>query len=178
MIWVWTIGLIIVQLGLWLLNFVSLPGNWGMVSVAFFYAWLGPTGESGTLGFPTVIATVVLAGLGELIEFAAAAAGARKAGGSRRAGLLAIVGSLIGSLVGVTIGSALVPVVGTIVGAVIFAGLGAMGGALLGEYWAGRTWDEMRPVGHAAFWGRLVGMAGKIACGLGIVVATVIGLLG
>lgn len=178
MIWVWTIGLMVVQAGSWLLNFFSLPGNWLMVAVAGLYAWLGPAEGSGTLGWPTIAATVVLAGLGELIEFLAAAAGARKAGGSRRASLLAIVGSLVGSLVGVSIGSAIFPVIGTIIGAVVFAGLGAMGGALLGEHWAGRTWEEMQPVGHAAFWGRLIGMAGKIACGVGILVATAIGLLG
>ncbi len=104
MLWVWSIGLVVVQLVGWVLNFFTLPGNWLMVAAVAVVAWFGPDASRANLGWPTVAAAVTLACLGEAVEFLASAAWARKAGGSKRAALFAMVGSLIGSLVGVGVG--------------------------------------------------------------------------
>jgi uncharacterized protein YqgC (DUF456 family) len=160
----------------WLLNFVSLPGNWVCVVVVGLYVWLGPAEPQQGLGIPTLITGSVLAFLGEAIEFAAAAAGAKRAGGATRSSWLALVGSLLGSVVGALVGIP-IPLIGPVIGAVLFAALGAMAGAVLGEWTVGSNLPNTMQVGKAAFWGRLLGMAGKIACGLGILVAVVVGIL-
>jgi uncharacterized protein YqgC (DUF456 family) len=111
-----------------------------------------------------LLALLVLAALGELVEFAAGAVGAAKAGGSRRGAALALVGSLMGGLFGLFVALP-VPLVGPIIGALLFGGLGALGGAVLGEQWKGRDLDESLRIGHAAFWGRLFGTLGKVLAG-------------
>lgn len=175
--WIWIIGLLVLVLGSWLLNFISLPGNWIMVGLVGVYAWLGPASGRIDLGWPMVVTGLGLATVGEIIEFAASAFGARKAGGSNRSAWFSIGGSLIGSVVGVFMGIP-IPLVGPVIGAVLFAGLGALFGAVLGERTTGRPWRETLPVGEAAFWGRLVGMAGKVGCGIGILVAILVAMFG
>ena len=61
-------------------------------------------------------------------------------------------------------------------GAVLFAGLGAFGGAVIGEQWKGRTFDESVKVGHAAFLGRLLGTVGKIMIGA-VMIALIVAAL-
>ena len=56
-------------------------------------------------------------------------------------------------------------------------GLGALAGAMLGESWKGRDLDHGWLVGQAAFWGRLLGTAGKLAVGAAIVAVVLAGLL-
>ncbi|HLA84632.1 MAG TPA: DUF456 domain-containing protein, partial [Thermoguttaceae bacterium] len=123
-----------------------------------------------------VIAIIVLATLGELLEFVAGMLGAAKAGGSRRGAVLALIGSLIGAVAGLFIGLP-IPVVGSVVSAVLLAGLGAFVGAVLGEQWKGRTLGESCRIGHAAFWGRLLGTAAKTALGAAMVGTTVFALV-
>jgi hypothetical protein len=60
--------------------------------------------------------------------------------------------------------------VGNLIAVILFASVGALGGAMLGEYWKGRDWHTTWKVGQAAFWGRLAGTVGKIAVGSVIVV--------
>ena len=55
--------------------------------------------------------------------------------------------------------------------------LGAMGGAMLGETWAGRDTETRWRVGRAAFIGRLAGTLGKMLAGaimLAVVLAAMI----
>ena len=119
---------------------------------------------------------VVLAALGELLEFLAGALGVTKAGGSRRGAILALVGSLAGGIVGLFVGLP-IPVVGPIVGAMLLAGAGAFAGAVLGEQWKGRSFDDSWRIGKAAFWGRLLGTVVKTAIGAVMVGATIVALL-
>ncbi len=60
--------------------------------------------DLAAIGWKVVVALVVLAMLGEILELLAAAGGTARAGGSRRGAALALVGSIIGGLLGVFIG--------------------------------------------------------------------------
>jgi uncharacterized protein YqgC (DUF456 family) len=162
--------LVLVLVGGWLLQLVGLPGNWLIVAAAALYAWLVGPDASTALGWPTVIAVLLLAVLGEVIEFAAGALGVTTVGGSRRGALLAIVGSIVGGVVGLVVGVP-IPLIGQLVAAIVFGGLGALAGAVVGETWKGRDLDASLEIGKAAFIGRLLGTAAKmIVCTLMVVV--------
>ena len=162
---------VLIVLVSWLVQLVGLPGNWLIVVTAAIYAWLIADGSRAALGWQAVALLVVLALLGELVEFLAGAMGAAKAGGSRRGTVLAIVGSLVGGIVGLFVGIP-IPVIGSLVSAILFGGLGAMVGAFLGESWKGRDFDTSIQIGKAAFIGRLLGTVGKqIVCTLMVIVA-------
>jgi hypothetical protein len=116
---------------------------------------------------------VGLAILGEVIEFAAGAAGAAKSGGSRRGMVLAVAGAMAGSIVGALLGTAIpVPLIGNLIGAVLGGAIGAFGGAYTGEYWKGKSESERIAVGRAAMIGRVLGTVGKLGIGAIMVVIT------
>ena len=80
---------------------------------------------------------------------------------------------ILGAVVGLPI-----PIIGSAVGALIGGALGAAAGAALGEDWSGRDLDASVTVGVAAFWGRILGTAGKVCVGATmLVIATVDSLL-
>jgi uncharacterized protein len=172
--YVWVSALVIGAIVAWGINLVSLPGNWAAWVLVILYAWLGPSTGRLDLGWPAVIGTGLMALAGEIVEFAAAAAGAKKAGGNTRATVLAIIGSMIGAIVGATVGIPFIPVLGSLVGAVLFGALGAAAGATFGQWHAGDSIQKSATVGHAAFWGRLVGTIGKLGCGGGAIVVMII----
>lgn len=152
----------------WLITLFGLPGNWLMILAFVTYAFLAPAGHAEGGVWYYVGGAVVLAVIGELLEFVASAAGLAK-GGSKRGAVLAMIGAIIGSLVGVAIGVP-VPVVGPIIGILLFSSLGAMAGAFAGEIWKGRGISEGMAVGKAAFLGRLLGSGAKLIFGGVIVV--------
>lgn len=165
----WTFGvvlLLVANLACWVATVFTLPGNWGIVVLAALCAWLLPEPEGWRLGFTwiAVIALTVLAGVGELIEFFAGAAGAAKQGGSRRAMVLALIGAAIGSVVGAMLGVP-IPVVGSIIAAIGGGAAGAFAGAYLGEYWKGRASHERLAISTGAMLGRVMGTVGKLAVG-------------
>lgn len=169
--------LAIAYLAGWFLTLVGLPGTWLIVASAAIYAWLGPAADSRiALGWPTVVILLLLALLGEGLETLAGAAGARRAGGSRRGMLLAIIGSVFGALFGAGIGVP-IPLLGPLIGAILGAAVGAFGGAIAGETWKGRTLDHSWRVGESAFWGRLWGTVAKLAIATIMVVVGVLGLV-
>lgn len=151
--------LILVLVVGWCLTMLSMPGNWVMVAVVGLFAWLSPA-SGPNIGWPVFFVLVGLAVVAELLELAASALGASRAGGSRRGAVLAILGSMIGAIVGAAVGLP-IPIVGSLIAAIVFAGFGAMVGAMLGETWKGRTLAETWKVGQAAFWGRLLGALAK-----------------
>ena len=160
--------LVVVCGGAWLLNLISLPGNWLAVLVMGVYAWLGPESGRTHMGLVPVISAFGLGIAGEIVEFAAGAVGASRAGASRRATLYAILGSMAGAIVGGIIGLP-VPVLGPVLAALLFGGLGATAGAMLAEWNDGKSWRENWRIGKAAFWGRTTGTMGKMIAGLAIV---------
>jgi len=140
----------------------GLPGTWVILLAALGAQWWRPeTFDWWTLG---VAGGLVI--LAEIVEFAAGALGAGKAGGSKRAALAATVGGLVGAVIGTMVIPVLI--VGTIVGAAIGSGIGA---AMLERTKEGRTWAQAGRVAHGAFVGRLVATVAKGA------IAVVIALL-
>jgi uncharacterized protein YqgC (DUF456 family) len=164
---VWALLFILAVLLFWCLNLFGLPGNWFIVTATVLYAWLVPDAPSN-LRWIVVGVVVLLAVLAEIVEFGASAAGVKRAGGSRRGAMLALVGSMVGATMGLFVGIP-IPIVGSVIGAIVFAGLGAMFGAFIGEAHKGRSFEQSWNVGHAAFWGRVVGTVGKIAIGAAMV---------
>ena len=160
----------------WATNLVALPGNWICVALLAAYAWLGPQEGRANLGYGPVVAAGLVALIGEALEFLASAAGAQRAGASRRSTLYALIGSVGGAITGAIVGLP-VPVLGPILAAILFAGLGATAGAMAGEWSDGRPWRENWNIGRAAFWGRTFGTLGKLSAGLIIVLIAVAGLV-
>ena len=104
------------------ITLMGLPGLWVMVLAALLYAWYT---SFQFIGLWTLLILIAIAAIAELIEFLAGSAGAKKAGGSRRAAWGALIGGLVGALV-LTIP---VPIIGTTIGLCI----GVFAGALIGE---------------------------------------------
>ncbi len=173
---VFAILLITVLLASWLLTLLGLPGNWLMVVATAVYAFLMPAQSPAALGWKMVLALLVLAALGEVVELVAGAAGTARVGGSRKGAVLALAGSITGGIVGIFIGLP-IPLVGPLVAVVLSAGLGAMAGAILGESWAGKSLGESWQIGKAAFWGRLAGTSGKLLVGVVMVAVVVTALV-
>src|SRR5262245_21906952 len=85
-------------------NLFTLPGNWFIVLLALLFAlFIHPPSGIGVSWYGVGI-VLALAILGEVIEFAAGAAGAAKSGGSRRGMILAVAGAMAGSIAGTMLG--------------------------------------------------------------------------
>ena len=156
----------------WGLNWVGLPGNWFLLGSAVAYDLLLPEAWHWPLGWPILVTLLVLAGVGELIEFFAGAVGTSQVGGSRRAAVYALIGSLVGGLGGAFVAMP-IPVIGPLIAAVIGSMLGALLGGIWGEYQAGSAWSQSMKVGWGAAIGRLLGTVGKSLIG-GIMLAILI----
>lgn len=159
----------------WCLTLIGLPGNWLIVVLAMIAALLLPPESRLDLTWTTIIVLVILASFGEVLEFAAGALGVAKAGGSRRAAALAIVGSVAGGIMGAVVGLP-IPVVGSVLAALLGASLGALVGAYLGEQWKRQDFEQSVRVGQAAFWGRLLGTVAKLAVGTAMVIVVIAAL--
>jgi len=161
----------------WVMTLLSLPGNWLIVIAVAVYALLVPNEWRVDVGWVVVGVVLVLAIVGEILEWLTVAAGTARAGGSRRAALLALGGSILGGLVGAVVGLP-VPVVGSVIAIVLFAAVGATCGAMAGESWRGSSREASWAVGKAAFWGRLLGTLAKIGTACVIVVVVALALIG
>jgi uncharacterized protein YqgC (DUF456 family) len=148
---------------------LGLPGNWLMVGLAALMSWGISPQQFPHFPIWSVFVLAGIAVVGEIIEFVAGAAGVGKMGGARRSAALAVVGSLVGAIAGLFVGVP-IPIIGSVVASLLLAGVGAWGGAVLGERWAGKSWDGSIQIGNAAFWGRLFGTVGKSFCGVAMVV--------
>lgn len=168
--------LIIAMLGAWCTTLFAFPGNWINVGLAALFAFLFPAGHGHGIGWTIVGASALLAIAGEVIELAAGAAGAGRAGASRRAILLAIVGTMVGSIAGAIVGVP-IPMVGVFVGALGGGALGAFVGAYLGEEWKGSDTSQSLAAAKGALVGRLFGTVGKLAAGAAIIVLVAVDAL-
>jgi uncharacterized protein len=168
----WALLLVIACAVAWLLSLVALPGNWVVLGLAALFAWIFPADEAGRgMTWFSVGLLAALAVIGEIIEFAAGAAGAAKQGASRRGIALSIVGAVVGSIAGLAIGTP-IPILGSFVMALLGGAAGAFAGAYLGEAWKGRPEEERIAAGRGAFAGRIWGTVGKLVVGalmLGVV---------
>jgi uncharacterized protein YqgC (DUF456 family) len=148
----------------WLSNLLALPGNWALVGLAALFAWLVPVEGSRGVTWTAVGIVTVLAVVGEIVEFAAGAAGAAKVGASRRSIWFSLVGAMIGSIAGAAAGAP-IPIIGSLVAALVGGSIGAFVGAYVGESKAERSHAERFAVGKGAALGRLWGTVGKFAVG-------------
>ncbi|QOV88080.1 DUF456 domain-containing protein [Humisphaera borealis] len=138
------------------LNVLTLPGNWLILLCAFLYGWV--TGWA-YVGLYTMIALLVLATVGEVVEFLAAGRATSKIGGSRWGSVGAIVGGLAGAIF--LTGLIPIPVVGTLIGVLA----GTFLGATLGEWIAGKKVYHTIVIGAVATKGRLYGTILKVVFG-------------
>lgn len=148
---------IVLVVGVVLIAF-GLPGIWLIVAAAVTYNWLS---HAAALGLTTIIGVCVLAVVAELLGPWLEARSARRAGGSRRAEIGAIVGGLAGALLGIE-----VPVEGSLLGALI----GVFLGALVAEVLAGTGPRAAVRVATGAMAGRAVAAVAKLAIGCAMAV--------
>jgi uncharacterized protein YqgC (DUF456 family) len=166
MLYVYAVLLTLLNLALWFGILFNLPGTWLMVLLAALLEWWQP--GLFMFSWTTLCVAAGLAVLGEVLELVWGAAGARQAGGSKRAAALAIVGSFVGGIIGTALP---VPLLGTLIGAC----LGAFGGSLLGDLWAGRPLFKSVAAGQGAAIGRFWGTVAKLAVGAVLVVVLAVG---
>src|SRR3954468_3158021 len=135
------------------LNILGLPGIWLMIGAVGVFAWLTRTNQF--VSTTSLIVLVVLGLLAEVVEFMAGSAGAKKAGGSKRAMMGAVIGALVG---GIFLSFIPIPIISTIVGAC----LGAFIGAAIVELAIFKDVDRSLRVGVGAAHGRFLGILGKL----------------
>lgn len=172
----WIILLVVLLATGLLLNLLGLAGNWLMLGSMILHAFLVEHPLRLDVSWWGIALLLVLALLGEGLEFLAGVMGAGKAGGSRRALILSFVGSLLGAGFGFGAGNAVVPLAGGIVGVLLMGSAGALAGAVLGETWKGRSFHESMEVGRGAFVGRLIGTLSKSFIGTAMLIVS-LGLL-
>jgi uncharacterized protein YqgC (DUF456 family) len=163
--WVYYTALIALLLTGLFLNLLGLPGLWLMVAAAVGYAWAT---RWDYLGWPGLLALLILAILAEVVEFLAGSAGAKKAGGSIRGMIGAIIGGLLGGFFLTFLVP--VPILGTIVGVCVGTFLGAWGVELL----VGKQMNESVQIGIGAAKGRLWGTLLKSLFGVAMLVVAML----
>ena len=102
---------------------------------------------------------LVLAFLGEVLEFIAGAGGAKAAGGGKKAMAAAIIGAIAGAILGTFLIP--IPVFGTLIG----SALGAAAAVLIVEMRAGRQMKQSLKIATGAGLGRFAGLGAKIIVG-------------
>jgi len=157
MIYIWSVLLVICNGCLLALNFFMLPGNWLMLTLTAGFAWW--YWDDGIISLYTLIATVLLAITGEVIEFLSGMGGARKAG----AGWLGAISAIGGAVAGAIAGTILIPV--PLIGTLIGAGCGAGLATLLIERICGKEMEQSIKSGLGAGFGVFVGTTTKILLG-------------
>jgi uncharacterized protein len=139
---------------------LGLPGNWFMVILTWLLAWW--QWDKHVFSLPVLIAIIVLAAFGEVMEFLTGALAVKKVGGSRRGAVGAILGALVFGLVGTFVIP--IPIVGSLIGACVGAFLGAWGLELSG----GKNMDDSLRSGLGAGLGRFLGLNIKLLAGITI----------
>jgi uncharacterized protein YqgC (DUF456 family) len=174
----YTLAFALITAGLfcWLADLLSLPGNWILLLLAALFAWLVPVEDGRGLSWTTVWILAALATVGEIIEFAAGAAGAAKRGASRRSMWLALLGAFAGSIAGAMVGLP-IALVGSPIAALLGGAAGAFLGAYAGETWVGRPHGHSVEVAKGAFAGRIWGTVGKFAVGAAMLAVTAVDAL-
>ena len=156
------VALVLLVLGALVLIPLGLPGLWVQIAAA---AALAARASGIGLPWTWVAGFAVLAVGAEVVEFVSGQWGAKRFGGSPRAGF----GALVGGIAGALLGGFGIPIVGN----VLMSFVGTFVGAVLGEMSArGRLAPQVR-VGFGAVLGRAIGVATKVAVGVALAVVTV-----
>ncbi len=144
----------------------GLPGNFIILGGSLLYGWYGGFSE---ITLKIIIILIVLALVGELIEFLLGILGAKKYRSSNRA----IVGSIVFGIIGGILGAPFFFGIGAVIGA--FAG--AFAGAIAIELTQGKKMDEAIKSGWGAFIGRVAGTISKGAIGVAMIAVTLTAVL-
>lgn len=154
---------------------IQMPGTWLLLGGAALVEVLDrlylPEGATQTFGWPVLGTALGLAVLGEIVEFAAGAEGARRGGASARG----VWGAVIGGIVGVFAFTPIffwVPFFGMFLGALLGTFLGAVVGELTAE--RGSLRGSLRPAAWAAV-GRVIGTWAKVAIAVAMWVVLSVG---
>jgi uncharacterized protein YqgC (DUF456 family) len=164
--WIYYLCLIALLFTGLFVNLLGLPGLWLMVGAHAAFGWL--TGWDVLVGWPSVVAAVVIAAIAEVVEFAAGAAGSNAAGGSKRGMAGAVAGGLLGGFFLTFLVP--VPILGTIVGACA----GTFIGALAVELMVGKEVGHSTRIGIGAAKGRFLGIVAKTCFGVAILLVSLI----
>jgi len=153
---------------------IGLPGTWIILGLAFLIELVDvtylPEGATQTFTWWILIVSVVLAVIGEILEFIAGMLGAKRSGSTNRGMWGAFIGGLLGALFGTAIP---VPLVGTLIGAVIGTFVGAIVGEL-GKQGEVRLADTYRPAMGATI-GRVLGTLSKMPIAIAVWIMLSIG---
>ena len=158
MLYLFLIMLILLD-AVWLVLVVfGLPGNWLIVISTCLFAWW--RWDNSVFSIYTLIAIVVLAILGELVELSAGMIGAKKSGASWPGSIAALFGAVIGAV----FGTFLIPIIffGTVLGACIGAGLGVWGL----EISRGKKMEQSVRCAVGAGLGEFFGITSKLVLGI------------
>ncbi len=141
------------------INLLGLPGIWLIVLAAIGFG--SATGIGIYIGWAAILGSMAIGLVAEVVEFFAAAAGTRQAGGSKRG----MAGALLGGLLGAIAFSVLIPIpiLGTIIGAIAGCGLGAF---LIEWGWVGSDSRQSAAIAAGAAKGRFIGMVLKSVFGI------------
>jgi uncharacterized protein YqgC (DUF456 family) len=138
-----------------LLSLLAFSGMWLVLAAAIITRF--------TVGIPslgTLLVFVLLCIAAELLEALAGFLGVQKRGGSRLAGLAALIGGLIGAVAG----TGIFPILGTIAGML----LGSFAAAFLTEWLRLRQHGQAAHIAWGAVWARLAVLFFKTALTLGL----------
>lgn len=142
------------------------PGIWVAVVMAIGLAAY----DTSIMPWSAAIASLVLAGAGEVIELLSGAVGAKKAGASKSGAFVAMLGGIAGAIVG----SFVFPIIGTIIGGL----LGAWAGAVVVEKGVkSQDWKAANKAGMGAAIGRLLSTIAKAVLAVIVGVILVIAVL-
>ena len=158
MIYIWSTLLVMLNTVWLFLVLFGLPGNWLIIISTMLFAWR--YAEAGVFSGWTLVVITVLASLGEVVEFLAAATGAKSSGASLLGSAAAIAGAVIGAAVGTF--SIPIPLIGTLIGACCGAAIAASAVGLI----KGDKADEFLRHGIGAGTGEFLGITSKLALGV------------
>lgn len=149
-----------------LLQVAGLPSNWIVLGMIAVWKLIDPWGSALGLTWLFIVVMVLIAIVGELLEWAIQIRFGRRYGSTTKGDIGGIIGSIIGAIV-------LLP---------LFFGLGAVIGALAGAYLGTLVMElaQSRRTGesHKAAWGatmgRSLGMAMKLGLGIAILFMSIL----
>src|SRR3990172_149706 len=159
---IFSIFLIVAFFGVVSLIF-GLPGNFIILADSLLYGWYGGFKE---ITHKVILILIILAIVGEVLEYGLGILGAKKRGATK--------GAIIASIIGAIIGAPFLFGIGSIIGAF----LGAFGGAFLLEYLQGKGVNQAIESGWGAFLGRVGGAISKGFIGIMMIIITIVSVVG
>ncbi|MBI4412299.1 MAG: DUF456 domain-containing protein [Deltaproteobacteria bacterium] len=139
---------------------LGFPGTWLMVVVSFVYSLIADF-QTGKSDFGILFVVILLAVVGEVLEFGIGVWGGKKMSVSNRTIVASLIGGVLGAFIGVP-----VLLIGSILG--LFAGVFA--GAFLSEILEKRDWRKGLQGALACFFSRITAMFVKTGIGFVMVV--------